>query len=181
MGIDSTGQHRNKSSTRSGLDAYKIETALHSWQKESNSIYRLWIQTKMASDNLPFLPSWITLWWICFHFSRLSWKHPHETRSLMPAGYPITNAPTMIISETSEVTFCKRIHSKWRQIISNIKKDGSVSYVTIQLRVKEDKAMVHEDVPSLLGASVELEYLRRLRHARGSDDEPVRQQQEVCR
>lgn len=167
MGIDSTGQHRNKSSTRSGLDAYKIEIALHSWQKESNSIYRLWIQTKMASDHLPFLPSWITLWWICFHFSRLSWKHPHETRSLMPAGYPITNAPTMIISETSEVTFCKRIHGKWRQIISNIKKDGSVSYVTIQLRVKEDKAMVHEDVPSLLGASVELEYLRRLRHARG--------------
>lgn len=38
--------------------------------------------------------------------------------------------------------FCKRIHSKWRQIICKIKKDGSVSYVTIQLCVKEDKVKV---------------------------------------
>lgn len=84
----------------------------------------------------------------------------------MIAVYPITNAATMIISQMSEVTFCKRIHSKWRQIISNIKgskdQEGSVSYVTIQLHVKEDKVpvIVHEDVPSLLGAYTELENLR---------------------
>lgn len=69
----------------------------------------------------------------------------------MTAVYPITNAATMIISQTSEVTFCKCIHSKWRQIISNIKKDGSVSYGTIQLRGKEDKIIVYLDFPSLPG------------------------------
>lgn len=87
--------------------------------------------------------------------------------------YCITNAATMIISQTSEVTFYKRIHSKWRQVISNIKKDGLVSYVTIQFRVKQDKVIVYMDVPSLLGAYVELrrfggaQVLTRLDSARG--------------
>lgn len=66
----------------------------------------------------------------------------------------------MIISQTSEATFCKRIHSKWRQIISNIKKDESVSYVTIQLGVKEDKVIVSTDVPSLLRTYMESQNLR---------------------
>lgn len=81
----------------------------------------------------------------------------------------------MIISQTGEVTFCKHIHSKWRQIINNIKKDGSVSYVTIQLRVKEDKIIVYLDVPSLLEAYMELQNLRRFGGARRSDADQVRQ------
>lgn len=46
----------------------------------------------------------------------------------------------MIISQMSEVTFCKRIHSKWKQIMSHIKKDGSVSYVTNPIKCKRGQS-----------------------------------------
>lgn len=54
-------------------------------------------------------------------------------------------------------------------------KDGSVSYVTIQLRVKQYKVIMYLDVPSLLGAYMELRNLRRFGGAQRSDADQVRQ------